>query len=191
MAFDWKNVEGYREDMTAEEKLALLDNMPDLPKPEDKPEEQPAPVGTPKGFISKKQFDEVSSQLAKAKRELRSKMTEDEQREADRQAQYEAMTAELEGLKKEKTLSTYKASFLAQGYDADLADQAATAMADGDMETVFLVMGKQNKIYEKALRTKLLAETPIPPAGDGNPDKVKEKQEENKRRAAFGLPPLP
>lgn len=183
MTIDWNNIEGYREDMTAEEKLALVENLPD-----------PEPVSTtnpPKGFISKKQFDELASQLAKTKKDLRSRQSEEEAKEADRQAQYDAMTAELEGLRKEKMLSTYKASFLAQGYDTEMADMAATAMADGDMDGVFAAMAKQSKIQEKAIRTKLLAETPVPPAGDGNADKLKEREEDNKRRKAFGLPPLP
>lgn len=184
MNIDWTNIEGYREDMTADEKLELLANMPE-------PEPEPvSPTNPPKGFISKKQFDDLASQLAKTKKDLRSRQTEDEQREADRQAQYDAMTAELEGLRKEKLLAGYKASFLAQGYDAAMADEAATAMAEGDMDGVFAVMAKQTKIQEKAIRTKLLAETPVPPAGDGSVEKLKEKEEENKRRKAFGLPPL-
>lgn len=183
MNIDWTNIEGYREDMTAEEKLELLSNLPDEP--------EPSPANPPRGFISKKQFDELASQLAKTKKDLRSRQTEDEQREADRQAQYEAMTAELDGLRKEKLLAGYKASFLAQGYDAQMADEAATAMAEGDMEGVFAVMAKQTKVQEKAIRTKLLAETPVPPAGDDNAEKLKQREEENKRRKAFGLPPLP
>lgn len=190
MAINWTEIEGYKEDMSAEEKLALLENLPEPAKDEQEPE-VPKSVPAPKGFISKRQFDEVSSQLAKAKKELRSKMSEEEQKEADRQAQYEAMSAELEGLKKEKTLSSYKASFLALGYDATLADEAAAAMSEGDMDAVFAAIGKQGKNLEKALRAKLLAETPTPPAGDANPDKLKEKAEENKRRIAFGLPPIP
>ena len=77
MAFDWTKVEGYSEDMTAEQKLELLNNLPD-PEPANEPE-----VQIPKGaMISKAQFDKVSSELASVKKQLRSRMTEDEAKEA-------------------------------------------------------------------------------------------------------------
>lgn len=188
--FDWTKVEGYREDMSAEEKLALLDNYE---APKDEPDEQDKPGAEPKpgkGFVSKAQFDKVSSELAAAKKQLRSRMSEDEQREADRQAQAEAMETELKELRHEKTVSSYKASFLSRGFDEKMADDAANAMADGDMETVFALMGKQSANAEKALRAKILKETPVPPAGD-NPDNKdeKDKRMEDIMRKSMGLPP--
>lgn len=152
MAFDWSKLEGYREDMTVEEKLALLDNFEPNPEPA-------------KGFISKAQFDKVSGELAEMKKKLRAKMSEDEQKEADRLAKEQKMQEELETLRKDKSVSTYKASFLAQGYDEALATEAATAMADGDMESAFATMKKHSENAEKALRAKIMKETPVPPAG--------------------------
>lgn len=183
MAFDWTKVEGYREDMTPEEKLALLDN-----DKEDKPPEMPAPKEEPKpnnGVVSKVQFDKVSSELAALKKQLKSKMTDDEQKEADRLAAEEALKTELETLRREKTLNSHKASFLAQGYSEQLAEQAATAMVDNDSNSLFAVMTKQKAESEKAMRAKILKETPTPPNGD-NTDKTKEMAE---LRKSFGLPP--
>ena len=52
MAFDWTKIEGYREDMTAEEKLALLDNDPAPdPTPAPKPDPPPAPPPPPSYFL--------------------------------------------------------------------------------------------------------------------------------------------
>ena len=95
MAFDWNGVEGYREDMSADEKLALLDNYtPPTPnEPEEKPNkpQEPEPKPAPKpGYIPKRDFDKLSSDYAALKKQMRSKMSEDEQREADRQAEMEA-----------------------------------------------------------------------------------------------------
>lgn len=200
MSFDWTKIAGYREDMTADEKLALLDaqeedNQPPAePEPENQPPTQPEPEQQPvkpsPHMISKVQFDKVASELAKVKKELRARMTAEEQKEADRMANDEAMRLELESLRREKTLSNYKASYLSQGYDERLADEAATALADGDMDTVFALMKKQATNNEKALRAKILKEIPVPPAGE-TPSTDMEKQKEMEiLRESFGLPPL-
>lgn len=182
MAIDWTKIEGYREDMTADEKLALLEKIPE-------PENEPAPK--PNGaVVSKTQFDKVSSELASLKKQMRSRMSEDEQKEADRKASETAMREELDSLRKEKTFNSHKASFLSQGYDEAMAEEAATAMADGDMDGVFAVMKKHSAVAEKNLRAKILKETPVPPAGD-DPDKdAKARKDAAQLREWFGLPPL-
>ena len=191
MSFDWTKVAGYREDMTADEKLALLDTQeeekqpPAEPEPEQQPPAKPAP-----GLISKVQFDKVASELAKVKKELRARMSAEEQKEADRMANDEAMRLELETLRREKTLNSYKASYLSQGYDERIAEDAATAMADGDMDTVFALMKKQAMNTEKALRAKILKEIPVPPAGENPGADMEKKKELESLRASFGLPPL-
>ena len=201
MSFDWTKIAGYREDMTADEKLALLDTQeednqppaepepekqaPTQPEPEQQPTVKPAP-----NMISKVQFDKVASELAKVKKELRARMTAEEQKEADRMASDEAMRLELEALRREKTLSNYKASYLSQGYDERTAEDAATALADGDMDTVFALMKKQAITTEKALRAKILKEIPVPPAGETPSADVEKKKELESLRASFGLPPL-
>lgn len=181
MTIDWTNLEGYREDMTAEEKLALIDNLPD-------PTPAPAPI---ENMVTKKQFDKVSSELAAAKKELRSRMTDDEKVNNERMEREASMREELETLRKEKTLSTYKASYLAQGYDEALAEQAATAMAENDMASVFAIMSKHQLEVEKNLRAKILKETPVPPAGNEPNSDTKKREELNQIRRAMGLPILP
>lgn len=195
MAFDWTKVEGYKEEMTPEEKLALLDNYND---PEPAPKNDPAPTPTPDpkndpapapkgGMVSKAQFDKVSSELAAVKKQLRGKMTEDEAKELERQQHQEEMETELNTLRREKALAGYKASYLSQGYDEQLAEEAATAMVDGDMDTVFAVMKKQSVNAEKAMRAKILKETPVPPASDDPNDEKKKQEEAKKLRGYFGL----
>ena len=152
MNIDWTTIEGYREDMSADEKLALLATYEPATPADPNAGSNSEPAAPQKGFVTKAQFDKVASELATAKKQLRSKMSEDEQREADRVASEIAMKEELEMLRKEKMLSSYKASYLAQGYDEKLADEAANAMADGDSDAVFAIMKKHTAILEKELR---------------------------------------
>lgn len=157
--FDWTQVEGYREDMTAEEKLALLENfnMPD----------------TKAGFVPKAQFDKTASDLAATKKQLRDYMTDEQKKEADRLAEHEALKTEVESLRRDKVLSEHKASFLALGYDDKAAAEAAAAMVDGKMDVVFAAMKQHGVEAEKNLRAEILKSTPTPPAGgnDGGKDK--------------------
>ena len=190
MSFDWTKVEGYRDDMSADEKLALLDNYsPEEPTPQpNEPESTPPAPAPTKGMVSKAQFDKVSSELAALKKQLRGKMSEEEQRELDRQTEREEMETELKALRREKMLVGHKASFLSQGYDEQLAEDAATAMVDGDMDAVFAAMKKHSVNAERALRAKILKDTPAPPAGDDVADEEKKKAELQKLRGYFGLP---
>ena len=97
------------------------------------------------------------------------------------------MQLELETMRKEKTLNNYKANFMGLGYDAQMAEDIATAMAENDMDTVFALQRKQKMLDEKALRAKILKETPTPPAGDDVTDAVKAQKEMADLRKAFGL----
>lgn len=116
------------------------------------------------GFIKKDQFDRVSSELAKAKKDLAAKMTADEAAEAERKANEEKMTSRLAELEKDKAVSEHKARLLGLGYEESLAAETAAALADGDMDTVFANQKKHQETQEKALKAKLLDETPKPPA---------------------------
>lgn len=159
--FDWTQVSGYREDMTAEEKLALLSADNALP--------DPAPS------VSKTLFDRTSSELAEAKKQLRAKQTEDEAKEAERAAAQAAMEEELQTLRREKTLSAHKASFLALGYDEKLASSAAEALADGKTDAVFAAIGQNLEAVKKAAQTAALDGTARPPAGEGGSAMTLEK----------------
>lgn len=154
---DVTQIEGY-EGMSVEDKLKALEGF-DIPDPDYS------------GYVKKDLFDKTASELAKAKKELKGKQSEDEQKEADRLAAEQEMKDELDTLRKEKAVSTHKASFLAQGYDEKLADKAAKAMVDGDMNAVFEAMKQHGVDREKAIRTELLKGTPTPPAGKDGDEK--------------------
>ncbi len=151
--FDWTQVSGYREGMTAEELLALLDAEDAIP--------EPAPS------VPKTVFDNLASEMAKLKKQHREKLTADEAAEAERAERDAALQEELTTLRREKTLSTHKASFLALGYDEKLAAQAAEAMTDGKVADVFAAIGKNLETVKKNANTAALDGTARPPAGEG------------------------
>ena len=164
MAFDFTKLDGYKPEMTAEEKLALLDKY-----------EAPAPDYA--GYIKKESFDKTASELAEAKRQLKAKMTEDEQKEAERTAAEAAIKAELEALRKDKAITENKAQYLALGYDEALADETAKAFAEGNMAKVFANQKLFVENLKKAERAAALAGGggSEPPAGGGGVGITKEQ----------------
>lgn len=180
MNIKWEEIEGYREDMTAEEKLALLDKVPD-PKP--------APTtgeNTFKGYVPKKDFDKTASELAALKKQLRAHQNEEENARQDREEEHNALIAELEGYRKSVAIAEDSKSFLALGYDAKLAEETAKAWAEGDKAAVFTSIKTYKDQFEKALRAQILKGTPTPPAGD-DVKKAKDLAEYKAIREAMGL----
>jgi hypothetical protein len=177
MAFDFTKLAGYKPEMSPEEKLALLDKY-----------EAPAPDYS--GYIKKDSFDKTASELAEAKRQLKAKMSEDEQKEAERAAAEAAIKVELESLRKDKTVTEHKAQYLSLGYDETLAGETAKAFADGDLAKVFANQKLFVENLKKAERAAALADGGggEPPAGKGATKDEKEKQELNALRQAAGLP---
>lgn len=158
MKIDFTKIEGYREDMSAEEKLALLDKW------------------EPDGWVKKEVFDRTASELAEYKRKLREKMSEEERKEAERQEVEAALKAELESLRKEAAITKNKAKFLSLGYEEELAEDTARAMADGDFEKVFANQAIHLENVKKAAIAAALANDPKPPAGGGGGAEITKEQ---------------
>lgn len=145
----------FKEGMTAEEITQALKEV-NLVDPSKLPES-----------VSKSTFDKVSSELVAAKKELKEKMTIDEQKAAEQKA----VSEEVEKLKKENSVLKYKESFLANGYDAESANKLADAFANGDMEEFSKVskayMEAKKKEIETATKAELLKKTPTVHSGGG------------------------
>ena len=130
----------------------------------------------------KKANDKLSSESAEWKRKHNALLSEEEkkkQEDADKLAQ---MEKELSDLRKDKTISEFKAKLIAQGYDEALASDTAQAMADGDTAKVFANQGKFLEDYAKKVKADAMKKTPKPPAGDGSSDidyskKIEEAQQ--------------
>lgn len=148
---DISTIEGYSE-MTAEEKLAALEAM-ELPEPDFT------------GWVKKDALDKVASEAASYKKQLREKMTAEEEK-AEREAEERAaLQQRVQELEREKTIHEYVTSYLAMGYEESLAKTTAEALVAGDMETVFENQRSFAQAREKALRAEILKTTPRPMGG--------------------------
>lgn len=153
MKIDTSKIEGYA-DMTAEDKLKALESL-NLPDPDYT------------GYVKKDVFDKTAHELAEKKKELASKLSDDEikkQKEAEERADLEE---KYNKLLHESTVSKNKAKLLSLGYEDKLADEAAEAMANGDLEKVFASQKKHLEAFEKKIRADVLKDTPRP-TGDGD-----------------------
>lgn len=125
-------------------------------------------------FVAKAVFDKKASEAAELSKQLKSKMTQEEQAAAKQAEVLAAMQSELEALRADKAISEYTAQFLALGYEEKLAKSTAEALHKGDMATVFKNQATFVAEREKAMKAELLRSTPTPPAGDG--DKAPSKE---------------
>ena len=154
MKIDISSIEGY-ESMTAEEKLAALETM-DIPEPDDN------------SARLKELLDKANSEAASYKKQLREKMSQDEQKAAQQKEEMEAMQTELETLRQEQAETKLTKRWMGLGYSEELATATAKASVTGDVDTVFKNHAKFLAEREKALKSELLKSTPTPPAGDGD-----------------------
>lgn len=150
---DTSKIEGYA-NMTPEQKLAALEGF--------EYEDNAAELEKQKNALSK-----ANSEAAEWKRKHNALLSEEEkkkQEDADKLAQ---MEQELADLRKGKTVSEFKAKFIAQGYDEVLAEDTAKAMADGDSAKVFANQQKFLDEYAKQVKADALKKTPKPTPGAG------------------------
>lgn len=151
MKIDITKIEGYA-DMTAEEKLAALEAYE---------------VDT-SGYVRKDLLDKAASEAAAYKKQLREKLSADEQAQAEQAETMKAMQQELQTLRTEKAIDAATKKWMGLGYDEKLAVETAKAMVSGDTEKVFANHAKFLADKEKNLRAQLLKDTPTPPAGEGS-----------------------
>lgn len=158
MKIDISKIEGYA-NMTAEEKLAALEAY-DVDM---------------SGFVKKELMDKAASEAAAYKKQLREKLSADEQAKAEQDEAFKTMQAELETLRTEKAIDASTKKWMSLGYDEKLATETAKAMVSGDTEKVFANHAKFIAEKEKNLRAQLLKDTPTPPSGEGSKGMTKEE----------------
>lgn len=147
--------DAYKEGMTFEEVEAALEKV-------NVPEDNSAEIERLKNALSKS-----NSEAAGYKKQLREKMTEDEQKKQKEQEEREELQNKYDKLLRESVISKNKAKLIALGYEEALADETAEAMADGDSEKVFANQQKHLTSFEKKVRAEALKDTPKPtPDGD-------------------------
>ena len=155
MKIDITKLEGYKADMTAEEKLKLYEGD-ELEEPNHD------------GYIKKDTFDKTASELASLKKQLKDKMSEEERKEAERVQKEAEIMEELETLRKAQKIADMKSRYLGLGYDEKLAEDTAKAYAEGNIDAVFKNQKTFQENSKKAIEAELLANTPRPPASGGD-----------------------
>ena len=113
----------------------------------------------------KKRLDEVASEAAGYKKQLRANMSEAEKKAAEDAEKYAEIVAERDQLKAEKTIAENAKGLVAIGYDDTLATEVATALFNGDAATVIKAQAKFVDAQKKAVLADAVKATPVPPAG--------------------------
>ena len=180
MKIDTTKITGYAE-MSAEEKLKALEEFEIvIPKPD-----------TDEADKLIAALSKANSEAAEWKRQFREKQSETERAEAERAEREKAVEEELRGLRRDKTVSVYVAQCLSLGYDKELAQRAAEAMADNNAAEIFacqqeFLEAKQKELEANALNKQPKLTTGAPPSS-GSADA--EREHINKLRGYAGLPP--
>ena len=150
--------DAYKNGMTAEEIVAALEKVAD----------PTAEVEKLRNAVTK-----ANSEAAEYKKQLKAKRTDEEnaaQEQADKfaelQKQNEEYAKTVAALTKEKTIATYKAEFVKQGYEAELADKAANALADNDTAKLFKCQSEFMSAHDTSFKASLLKDMPTPPGAD-------------------------
>ncbi len=148
--------ESYREGMTVEE---INEAMAALTLPNN------AELERLRNAVTK-----ANGEAAGWKKKYRDMQTDEEAARQQREEEHAAVIAERDSLKRELNISSHRAKFLEQGYDATLAAATAEALVDGDFDKVFANQQTFIANREKQIRAEIMRETPRPGAtGTGQP----------------------
>ena len=104
----------------------------------------------------KNALNKATAEAAEMKRALRERQTEAEKAEAERKEKEKEKDELLKSLMREKTILDNKSQFLSVGYDADLAQKSAEAMADGNMADIFNGFKTFMENRERQIKAELL-----------------------------------
>lgn len=155
--------DAYKDGMTIEEIEAALEGI-------ELPVDNSAEIERLKTALSKS-----NSEAAEYRKQLRDRMSAEEQKAKDDTEKYEDLQAKYEALLRESTISQHKARLLALGYDDKLATETAEAIVNGDVEKVFANQKKHLDSVEKKIREEVLTNTPRPTGGNGSETMTLEK----------------
>ena len=125
---------------------------------------------------NKKARDKALSEVSEYKKQLRAKMTADEQAEIERQEAEAEQKEYVASLEKFKRVAEATARYALQGMNQELAKQAADAEIAGDMDLLSDIQNKYMNQMLKAKEAEWLKSTPQINAGGGSGVKVTQEQ---------------
>lgn len=116
----------------------------------------------------KESFNKTSSELADAKKTLRSKLSADEAEKADREAREKEREELIQTLLREKTVNSYAKSLVEIGIDSSSAVRAAEALPDDVKPEFFESIKNLIKNREKEIRAEITKGSPRPDDAGGS-----------------------
>ena len=131
------------------------------------------------GFVPKSLLDKASSEASDYKKRWKATQTAQEQTAIEEKERTEALETQVASLKRENQLTKFQGEYLGMGYKPEDAVKIATAMADGDTETVFALTKQHQDGLKKTVEAELMKNMGTPPAGNGN-----QTVDYNKKQAA-------
>lgn len=126
------------------------------------PQDNAAEIERLKRLVSKS-----NSEAADYKKQLREKLSSDEIKAKEEAEKQEKLQNDYNDLLKRVKLSETKAKLLTLGYEDSLAEEAAAALVEGDLDTLFANQKKHIEAVERKVRSDVLKETPRPAGGNG------------------------
>ena len=154
--------DAYTEGMSVEDIEKALEGI-------EKPVDNSAEIERLKTALSKS-----NAEAADYRKQLREKMSTEEIKAKEDAEKIEELIKERDALLREKTVASYKAKYLALGYDEALATETAEALANGEYDKVFASQKKHIDTEGKRIRAEVLKETPPPEGGTGSDIMTKE-----------------
>lgn len=123
----------------------------------------------------KAQNDKMSSAEAERKRKEREQMNADQRAELERMEHEEQQREYISQLEAFQKRTQAKDRYLMQGMDAELADKAAMAELDGDMDSLSAIQKQHSDSILKSAKAEWLRSRPDVNAGTGENNITKEQ----------------
>lgn len=147
------------EEMTAEEKLEALKGIefPNVSEMVAKSEYEKLKSAT----------DKASHEASEWKKKYNATLDENQKKEVEEKERSEELQKELESLRKENAVSKYSKKYLALGYEEDLANKAAKALYEGDMDKIFDIQKSVMEAKVSEVTAEVARQTPPPLGSSG------------------------
>lgn len=110
----------------------------------------------------KNAVSKANSEAADFKRQLRDATASATEKDTAWQDKYQDLEKRFASLERERNIGNHKNRFLELGYEGSLAESTATAMVDGDLETVFRNQKTFLEAHDKQVLQDTLRQTPRP-----------------------------
>ena len=124
----------------------------------------------------KKAQTNASADASRYKKELASRMSEQEKAAAETKEMIEQLKAENEALKRSQALAEHTAGFVGAGFESETAKKAAEAFFDKDFKAFMTTLTDFITAHDKALNADAIRNTPKPGTGStGAPSMTQEQ----------------